>query len=158
MIREINYFDQKEMHSVCKLLTESIPHCKDDIFLSLCLLQNPKVMAAHKEKNNLVDSNLFGFFDKEKLIGVCGLYSLEQDFNEGYWINWFAVDNCYIRLGIGTQMFKFLEEKVIKEKKDYIRVYTTIPELKDFWGKQASFYYEELEDGITYYYFQKKLN
>jgi len=157
MIKEINYLDSVEMNIARELLIKSIPHCKDDINLSFSLLKNVELMTEHKENYDLVDSRLFGFFSENKLIGISGLYSLEEDSFEAYWINWFAIDDRYTRLGIGTQMFKFLEKRVEEEKKDFLRVYTTIPELKGFWEKQASFYNEELEDGITYYYFQKKL-
>jgi GNAT superfamily N-acetyltransferase len=158
MIREINYLDFKEINLARELLIKSIPHCKNDINLSFSLLENPELMIKHKKEHDLIDSRLFGFFNENKLMGVSGLYSLEADSYEAYWVNWFAVDNCYIRKGIGTQMFKFLEEKVAEEKKAFLRVYTTLPELKGFWGKQADFYREELEDGSTYYYFQKEID
>lgn len=158
MIREINYLDSMEMNTARELLIKSIPHCKDYINQSFSLLEDSGLMAKHTENYDLVDSSLFGFFDENKLIAVSGLYSLEEDSFEAYWVNWFAVSDRYTKLGIGTQMFKFLEERVAEEKKDFLRVYTTIPELKGFWEKQATFYGEEIEDGITYYYFQKEID
>lgn len=158
MIREINYQDKNEMSNVQSLLIEAIPHSKDYIIESLNLLSNIESMCQHTKESDLIDSSFFGFFEKEKLIAVCGLYSLQEDFKNSEWINWFAVDEKYRLLGIARHMFLFLESEVKKKNKLFLKVYTTLPSKVSFWLSFAEYYKQEYDDGLQYYYFRKEIS
>ncbi|HLC63521.1 MAG TPA: GNAT family N-acetyltransferase [Candidatus Nanoarchaeia archaeon] len=63
--------------------------------------------------------------EKGKVIGTTGYYTLKEDEKEAYWLAWFCVDKEYRGRGVGTSLLEFIIEKARKEKKRYLRLYTS---------------------------------
>lgn len=91
-----------------------------------------------KEKSKWVQ--YYVALHKNKIIGTTGLYQLENEKNDVYWLGWFCVDERYRRSGIGREIidFTFKEERKLGGK--VLKLWTTNhPEME-----AASKFYKKL--------------
>lgn len=63
--------------------------------------------------------------DKDRVVGVIGLYKELKDAKDTYWLGWFCVDPAFRGKGIGTKLLKFAINKAKKQNKKYLRLYTS---------------------------------
>lgn len=150
MIKEINYFSKTDLSDAKNFLIRNIPHSKEDIIYALDILSGEV-----EWPDDLKSSELYGYYTSSGILaGICGLYSINEDCVFTDWVNWFAVDSDFRGQKVATEMLEFLMKKT---RKKYLRVYTTLQEKVPFWKKFFSDYNFEIEDGVKYYSFQKKL-
>jgi GNAT superfamily N-acetyltransferase len=63
--------------------------------------------------------------ESEKILGTTGLYSLEKDKNETYWLGWYCVDPEFRGKGIGSKLLDFTIRKAGERGKKILRLYTS---------------------------------
>ena len=69
--------------------------------------------------------------DEEKVLGKTGLYSLEKDKEDTYWLGWYCVDPESRGKGIGSKLLDYSIKKAKERDKKFLRLYTsTSPEEK----------------------------
>lgn len=94
-------------------------------------------------ENKLPYVSSLGYFiaiEKEKVIGLAGLYELPQDNKESNWLAWFCVDPKFRGKGLGKRLLGLMIKKTKKSKKKYLRLYTSDGEIE----KVARKLYEKL--------------
>lgn len=64
--------------------------------------------------------------NKNKIIGVTGLYTIKKDKREANWLGWTCINCKYQGKGIGKKLVEFIINKSKKKNKKYLRVYTNI--------------------------------
>jgi GNAT superfamily N-acetyltransferase len=77
----------------------------------------------------------------EKVIGTTGLYSLEEDANEAYWVGWFCVHPDFTGQGIGRALLKYIIEISRASGKRFLRLYTSDHPVES----TAQFLYESMD-------------
>jgi ribosomal protein S18 acetylase RimI-like enzyme len=60
-----------------------------------------------------------------KVVGITGLYSLEEDWKDALWLSWFCVDPSCRGRGLGTKLLDLAIENARKEGKKFLRLYTS---------------------------------
>lgn len=69
--------------------------------------------------------------ETEKILGTIGLYSLEKDKKDTYWLGWYCVGPEFRGKGIGSKLLDFTIKKARQRGKKILRLYTsTSPEEK----------------------------
>lgn len=63
--------------------------------------------------------------DKDKAIGVIGLYTLIHDEEEAYWLAWYCVGPKSRGKGIGKALLDYVVAKAKKDGKRWLRLYTS---------------------------------
>ena len=63
--------------------------------------------------------------EKDKVLGVIGLYTLSYDEKEAYWIGWYCVDIKARGKGVGKALLDFVIKKAKKDGKKRLRLYTS---------------------------------
>ena len=63
--------------------------------------------------------------DKDKVVGIVGIYTLKYDEKEAYWLGWYCVDLKSRRKGIGRLLLNFVIAKAKKDGKKWLRLYTS---------------------------------
>lgn len=63
--------------------------------------------------------------DKEKVIGIIGIYETKYDCKDTTWIGWFCVHKKYRRMGIGRDLLNYITEIAKLEGKRYLALYTS---------------------------------
>ena len=105
--------------------------------------------------------NIYGYFDKKKLVGFCGYF-----YDEGkYWISWTAVSPEYQRQGIGQTLLNrvFKQLKKLKAKCVYVETYEHpdfFNAVKFYWKNDfrlCGFLNDHLRDGSTVLYLKKEI-
>jgi ribosomal protein S18 acetylase RimI-like enzyme len=78
------------------------------------------------EKNKISTLEYFIAVDgKEKLLGISGLYSLDKDKENTYWLGWYCVDPKHRGKGIGGKLLDFAIRKARNRGKKFLRLYTS---------------------------------
>ena len=78
------------------------------------------------EKNKISTLEYFVAVDrKEKLLGISGLYSLDTDKENTYWLGWYCVDLKHRGKGIGGKLLDYVIRKVGSRGKKFLRLYTS---------------------------------
>lgn len=73
--------------------------------------------------------------DKDKVVGTTGLYQLETEGNDVYWLGWFCVDEKYRRSGIGRIIIDFTFEEERRLGGKVLKLWTTDHPLMEASGK-----------------------
>jgi len=60
-----------------------------------------------------------------EVLGTTGLYALEEDKQEAYWLGWYCVDPKYRGRGIGGKLLDFTIEEAKNRGKKILRLYTS---------------------------------
>ncbi|MBI4896450.1 MAG: GNAT family N-acetyltransferase [Candidatus Aenigmarchaeota archaeon] len=60
-----------------------------------------------------------------KVVGVIGLWEKKKTMKQEYWIGWFCVDPAARKKGIGTALLDFAIAQARKDKKKYLKLYTS---------------------------------
>jgi GNAT superfamily N-acetyltransferase len=63
--------------------------------------------------------------EKDKVVGIIGLYTLKYDEKEAYWLAWYCVDPKSGGKGIGRALLDFVITKAKKDGKKWFRLYTS---------------------------------
>jgi len=63
--------------------------------------------------------------EKEKVIGITGLYELPEDKEDANWLAWFCVHPSVRGKGFGSRLLNLMMEKTKKQGKKYLRLYTS---------------------------------
>jgi GNAT superfamily N-acetyltransferase len=63
--------------------------------------------------------------NRNKVVGIIGLYTLTYDEGEAYWLGWYCVDPKFRRKNIGKLLLNFAIDKAKKEGKKWLRLYTS---------------------------------
>ena len=140
-----------------KLSSEQI---KEHAFPLVCTTMLPEVAAPLEEEG---ERDLWGLFDKDKLIVVCGLGSeiKETEISLGF----FAVDPEYRNQGLGTQALEFVENIAKEQEYKTILVETydnpifenAIRLYKKLGYKEVGYIFDYLTDDSDVLYLRKVL-
>jgi GNAT superfamily N-acetyltransferase len=79
-------------------------------------------------ENQMPYVSSLGYFiavEKEKVIGITGLYELPEDKKEASWVAWFCIDPKARGKGLGNKLLNLMIEKAKKSGKKYLRLYTS---------------------------------
>ena len=69
--------------------------------------------------------------EKKEVIGTTGLYSIEDDEKNKYWLGWFCVNQKYRGQGIGQKLLDFTINKAKKKGAKYLNLYTSTNPLEE---------------------------
>ncbi len=62
--------------------------------------------------------------DKNKVVGISGLYYLPHDKKEAFWVAWTCVDPKYRGKKLGSKLLDLMIKRAKKSKKKFLRLYT----------------------------------
>ncbi|HLM84012.1 MAG TPA: GNAT family N-acetyltransferase [Candidatus Bathyarchaeia archaeon] len=84
------------------------------------------------ENNEIASLEYFVAVDEtDKVVGTTGLYALEKDKKDTYWLGWYCVDPEFRGKGVGSKLLDYTIEMVKERGKKFLRLYTsTSPEEK----------------------------
>lgn len=85
----------------------------------------PSVADQYADMRGIYDRRQWVAEINNKIVGTIGHIVLDQDRKEADWLNWFCVDPCYRRRGIGSRLLAFLEDQAIRRGKRYLRLWTS---------------------------------
>ena len=78
------------------------------------------------EDNNIRTIEYFiAINNKGKLLGVVGLYSLNSDYLDTYWIGWYCVSKKERGKGIGSILLEYVINEARVRKRKYLKLYTS---------------------------------
>ena len=78
------------------------------------------------EKNKISSLEYFVAVDEPgRVLGTTGLYSLEKDEKETYWLGWYCVDPAFRGKGIGGKLLDHVIRKAKERDKIFLRLYTS---------------------------------
>ena len=80
-----------------------------------------------------INSKYYILIEKDKVIGITGLYSDKIDIKDAYWMGWTCVDPKYQKKGLGIRLINYIIKKAKKNKR-YLRVYLN-KDLTEFYNK-----------------------
>ncbi len=63
--------------------------------------------------------------DTKKIIGITGVYSLEKDEEEAFWLAWTCVHPNFRGMGVGKMLMEYIIRKAKDKKRKYLRLYTS---------------------------------
>jgi ribosomal protein S18 acetylase RimI-like enzyme len=96
-------------------------------------LDQDKFEKLNKESRNKIRSLEYfvAVDDNNSVIGTTGLYALEKDKQDAYWLGWYCVDMKFRGKGIGSKLLDYTIELAKERGKKFLRLYTsTSPEEK----------------------------
>lgn len=83
--------------------------------------------------------------ENQKVLGIIGLYSINDDFKDTYWLGWYCVDISERGRGIGKALLNYAIALARKRGKKYLCLYTSTDENE----AKAQKIYEEYDFFIT---------
>lgn len=119
-----------------------------------------KLESIYKE---VVSTESFVAIDKEKVIGVVGLYKIKEDVINTFWLGWFFVDPNIRGKGIGGLLLDYAIGEAKKRGTKYLKLYTSNhpnEKIAQILYKKRGFKItkrELLKDGMYRIFYQKKL-
>jgi GNAT superfamily N-acetyltransferase len=63
--------------------------------------------------------------DTNVVLGTTGMYSIEEDLIEAYWLGWFCVGHEFRGRGVGLLLLDFTIREATSRGKKYLRLYTS---------------------------------
>jgi len=69
--------------------------------------------------------------DDSGLVGVVGLYAVNEGKDDTYWLGWFAVSRKARRKGVGSKLLDFAIQKAREDGKKYLRLYTSDSKIEE---------------------------
>jgi ribosomal protein S18 acetylase RimI-like enzyme len=60
-----------------------------------------------------------------KVIGIIGLYCMDEDSHEAYWIGWFCVNPAFRGRGLGSKLLDLAIKNTKADGKRFLRLYTS---------------------------------
>lgn len=61
----------------------------------------------------------------DSVMGVIGLYTIDEDNEQANWISWFCVGKQFRKKGVGAKLLDFAIEQSRNDNKTYLRLFTS---------------------------------
>lgn len=63
--------------------------------------------------------------ENDTILGTNGLYSLQEDLDDSYWLGWYCVDPNHRGKGIGKALLNYCVDEAKRRGKKYLKLYTS---------------------------------
>jgi len=123
---KIEPLSKKTLASAVELVNSIFPdqtkYEKADYVLSKSLDWQTKKKPIHR---SIEDNRYWVAVEREKVIGLVGLYVCKKDMKEANWLGWFCVSKLHRRRDLGKKLLDFAINKTQSMGKKYLRLYSS---------------------------------